>query len=116
MNYTKSNNSNNNDNIIEKESYDENKNDGGEDNYLQIEINFPNYPADEKIPLNWKAHEKEALKKNLLLYGYNRWNTIKSNSSNLLNNKTEQELKAYSNSFIRCIIQLIKDKKDIANF
>ena len=116
MNYIKSNNSNNNDNIIEKESYDENKNDGGEDNYLQIEINFPNYPADEKIPLNWKAHEKEALKKNLLLYGYNRWNTIKSNSSNLLNNKTEQELKAYSNSFIRCIIQLIKDKKDISNF
>ena len=43
-------------------------------------------------------------------------NTIKSNSSNLLNNKTVQELKAYSNSFIRCIIQLIKDKKDIATF
>ena len=34
MNYIKFNNSNNNDNIIEKESYDENKNDGGEDNYL----------------------------------------------------------------------------------
>ena len=34
MNYIKSNNSNNNDNIIVKESYDENKNDGGEDNYL----------------------------------------------------------------------------------
>ena len=43
-------------------------------------------------------------------------NAIKSNSSNLLNNRTVQELKAYSNSFIRCIIQLIKDKKDIANF
>ena len=61
------------------------------------------------MQLNWKAHEKE-------LYGYIGLNTIKSNSSNLLNNKTVQELKAYSNSFIRCIIQLIKDKKDIANF
>ena len=109
---------NNENNLIEKESYDENKNGEGDDNYLQniIEINFPNYPADEKIPLNWKAHEKEVLKKNLLLYGYNRWNTIKTNSSNLLNNKSDQELKAYSNSFIRCIIQLIKDKKDITNF
>ena len=48
MNYIKSNNSNNSDNIIEKEIYDENKNDGGKDNYLLIEINFPNYPEDEK--------------------------------------------------------------------
>ena len=48
MNYIKSNNSNNSDNIIEKEIYDENKNDGGKDNYLLIEINFPDYPADEK--------------------------------------------------------------------
>lgn len=119
MNYLNSNYSNNNENnLIEKDSNDENKNGERDDNYLQniIEINFPNYPADEKIPLNWKAHEKEILKKNLLLYGYNRWNTIKTNSSNLLNNKSDQELKAYSNSFIRCIIQLIKDKKDITNF
>ena len=74
---------------------------------------------DEKIPLNWKANEKEMLKKKLLLYGYNRWHTIRSNSSNLLNHKTDQELKAYSNSFIRCIIQLTKDnkdKKEINNF
>jgi len=83
------------------------------------EIQFPNYPADETIPLNWKANEKEMLKKKLLLYGYNRWHTIRSNSSNLLNHKTDQELKAYSNSFIRCIIQLTKDnkdKKEINNF
>ena len=84
-----------------------------------VDIEFPNYPADETIPLTWKANEKEILKKKLLLFGYNRWHTIRSNSSNLLNNKTDQELKAYSNSFIRCIIQLTKDnkdKKEITNF
>ena len=103
----------------DKDSFDENKNGGiNDENYMKnvIEISFPNYPANETIPLNWKTHEKEALKKNLLLYGYNRWNTIRTNSSNILNNKTDQELKAYSNSFIRCIIQLTKDKKEITNF
>ena len=113
------NNNNENNNIVEKDTYEENKNGAnGDENYMKNmeEIPFPNYPADEKIPLNWKNHEKEALKKNLLLYGYNRWNKIKENSSNLLINKTDQELKAYSNSFIRCIIQITKDKKDITYF
>jgi len=102
---------------INIENDNENLNDEnfGSNNDLQ----FPNYPADETIPLNWKANEKEILKKKLLLYGYNRWHTIRANSSNLLNNKTDQELKVYSNSFIRCIIQLTKDnkdKKEINNF
>ena len=112
------NNNGENNNLIDNGIFEENKNGEGEDKFLKNmdENQYPNYPPDEKIPLNWKAHEKEALKKNLLLYGYNRWNTIKANSSNLLNNKTDQELKAYSNSFIRCIIQLTKDKKDITNF
>lgn len=115
------NNTENNNSInfgVDRESYDENKNGAtNDDNYIKnTEIQFPNYPADETIPSTWKAHEKEALKKNLLLYGYNRWNTIRTNSSNTLMNKTDQELKAYSNSFIRCIIQLTKDKKEITNF
>ena len=100
---------NDDENIIAEENYGANNDD----------IQFPNYPADEKIPLTWKPNEKEILKKKLLLYGYNRWHTIRSNSSNLLNNKSDQELKAYSNSFIRCIIQLTKDnkdKKEINNF
>ena len=99
----------------------ENENDNiNDENYgSNNDLQFPNYPADETIPLGWKANEKEILKKKLLLYGYNRWHTIRSNSSNLLNNKTDQELKVYSNSFIRCIIQLTKDnkdKKEINNF
>ena len=98
----------------------ENDNEINEDNLeVNNDIQFPNYPADETIPLTWKPNEKEILKKKLLLYGYNRWHTIRANSSNLLNNKTDQELKAYSNSFIRCIIQLTKDnkdKKEINNF
>ena len=99
----------------------ENENDNiNDENYgSNNDLQFPNYPADETIPLSWKANEKEILKKKLLLYGYNRWHTIRSNSSNLLNNKTDQELKVYSNSFIRCIIQLTKDnkdKKEINNF
>ena len=100
---------NENENLINEENYGLNND----------EMQLPNYPADEKIPLTWKTNEKEVLKKKLLLYGYNRWHTIRANSSNLLNNKTDQELKAYSNSFIRCIIQLTKDnkdKKEINNF
>ena len=99
------------------ENENENINDGNFES--NNELQFPNYPADEKIPLTWKTNEKEVLKKKLLLYGYNRWHTIRANSSNLLNNKTDQELKVYSNSFIRCIIQLTKDnkdKKEINNF
>ena len=101
-------------NFMENDNNDENKK--YEDNKNIEEIQLPNYPADETIPLTWKAHEKDTLKKNLLLYGYNRWNTIKTNSSNVLINKSDQELKAYANSFIRCIIQLTKDKKDITSF
>ena len=92
----------------------------GNNNYYNLsnefELFYPKYPANETIPLSWKAFEKDILKKNILLYGYNRWNTIRTNSTGLLNSKTDQELKIYSNSFIRCIIKLSKDKKDIIHF
>ena len=53
--------------------------------------------------------------KDIYLNRYYCLENIKENGILLISsNKTDQELKAYSNSFIRCIIQLTKDKKENA--
>ena len=58
------NNNGENNNLIEKDSFEDNKN-VGDENYMKNinEIQFPNYTEDETIPLTWKVHEKVILKK-----------------------------------------------------
>lgn len=58
------NNNGENNNLMEKDSFEDNKN-VGDENYMKNinEIQFPNYTEDETIPLTWKVHEKDILKK-----------------------------------------------------
>ncbi len=77
------------------------------------DLRFPKcYSPDNSILKKWTIHEKDSLKKYLLLYGYNRWNKIRINSGGVLNEKTDLELKVMSNSFIRCIIELLPSNKE----
>ena len=64
--------------------------------------------------------EKETLKRYLLQFGYNRWKKIRKFSGStdkILVNKTDQEMKAFSNDFIRVLHDnLQEDKPDLKVF
>ena len=60
----------------------------------------------------WTAHEKDCLRKYILIYGYGRWKIIKTNSGGVLNDKSELEMKVFSNAFIRSIIELLTSEKN----
>ena len=68
----------------------------------------------------WTNMEKETLKKNLLLYGYGRWDKIKQSSKDnpgFLSNKDNKTLKAFANAFIRNIYQFIPyDKQELRKY
>ncbi len=59
----------------------------------------------------WTNHEKECLRKYLLIYGYNRLKIIKHNSRGVLSEIPEIELKIYSNAFIKIIIEYLPAEK-----
>lgn len=68
----------------------------------------------------WTNIEKDNLKKNLLLFGYDRWLKIRKASkdhSGFLVNKDDKILKAFSNGFIRNIYQFIPyDKQELRKY
>ena len=103
-------------NIINKNdtsSLENNLINGNENMKNLNDLRFPNnYPPDNSILKKWTIHEKFSLKKYILLYGYNRWNKIRINSGGVLNEKSNLELKVMSNSFIRCIMELLPSNKE----
>ena len=103
-------------NIINKSdilSLENNLINGNENMKNLNDLRFPNnYPPDNSILKKWTIHEKFSLKKYILLYGYNRWNKIRINSGGVLNEKSNLELKVMSNSFIRCIMELLPSNKE----
>ena len=64
--------------------------------------------------------EKETLKKHLLQFGYGRWKKIRKFSASqdkLLVYKSDREMKAFSNDFIRTLFQyLMAEKNDLKAF
>ena len=55
--------------------------------------------------------EKETLKKYLLQFGYGRWTKIRKFSSSqdkILMKKTDREMKAFSNDFIRTLFEYLQ--------
>lgn len=59
--------------------------------------------------------EKETLKKYLLQFGYGRWNKIRKFSKNhdkILKDKSDIELKAFANDFIRTLFEFVQNEKD----
>ncbi|CAI2387839.1 unnamed protein product [Moneuplotes crassus] len=68
----------------------------------------------------WTNIEKDTLKKNLLLFGYGRWEKVKKSSkesSGFLVKKDISYLKAFANGFIRNIYQYIPfDKSELRKY
>ena len=52
-----------------------------------IGLKVKNLPPDVGLSNKWTTHEKDCLRKYLLIYGYGRWNIIRSNSGGVLNEK-----------------------------
>jgi hypothetical protein len=59
----------------------------------------------------WTSHEKDCLRKYILIYGYGRWKIIKQNSGGVLSEKSELELKVFSNAFMKTIIEFLPQEK-----
>lgn len=76
-----------------------------------VDYKVPSRLPDTALTKKWTTHEKDCLKKFLLIYGYGRWNMIRVNSGGVLNEKNDLELKGFSNAFIKCIIDLLPPVK-----
>lgn len=76
-----------------------------------------NKKPDMALANKWTSHEKDSLRKYILIFGYGRWKIIKFNSGGVLVEKTEQELKVFSNAFIRTIIEFLPlEKSELKKF
>lgn len=77
-------------------------------------------PSTASNPHRWTVDDREQLKKLLLQYGYGRWKCLQRSSTLIggkLENKTIQEIKAYTNSFIRSLgMSLPPEEKDLQTF
>ena len=69
-------------------------------------------PANQTIYCSWSIHEKECLKKNLLIYGFGRWNIIREKSGSILKDKSDKEMKIFCISFIKCLIHHLYKESD----
>lgn len=59
--------------------------------------------------------EKETLKKYLLQFGYGRWRKIRKYSKNhckILKDKSDVEMKAFANDFIRTLFEFLQNEKN----
>jgi hypothetical protein len=59
----------------------------------------------------WTSHEKDCLRKYILIYGYGRWKIIKQNSGGVLSEKSEVEIKVFANAFIKTIVEFLPQEK-----
>lgn len=74
---------------------------------------------DYLLQKSWTSMEKETLKKYLLQFGYGRWNKIRKYSQSqdkILSKKSDIEMKAFSNDFIRTLFVYLQDDKDDLKF
>ncbi len=75
---------------------------------------------DKTLMAKWGSMEKETLKKYLLQFGYNRWAKIRKYSKNhckIIKDKSDQEMKAFANDFIRTLFEFVQNEKnELKNF
>lgn len=67
--------------------------------------------SDMLYPNKWTCHEKDCLRKYVLIYGYGRWKMLKQNSGGVLSDKPEMEIKIYSNAFVKTIVEFLPQEK-----
>ena len=76
---------------------------------------YPNHTL-QKV---WTSMERETLKKYLLQFGYGRWNKIREQSQSqdkILFSKSDTEMKAFSNDFIRTLFENLDSKNELRQF
>lgn len=73
--------------------------------------NTPAKMPDIALGNKWTNHEKDSLRKYILIFGYGRWKIIKHNSRGVLSEKPELELKVFSNAFLKVIIEFLPQEK-----
>lgn len=72
---------------------------------------------DYKLSNSWTIHEKDCLRKYVLIFGYGKWTTIQKNSAGVLNEKSQIEMRLFTNSFLRSLIELMpSERKDLKKF
>lgn len=83
-----------------------------------ITKDYPNTgKPDHKLSNSWTIHEKDCLRKYILIYGYGKWVVIQKNSAGVLSDKSHTEMRIFANSFIRTIIELMpSEKKELKKF
>eukprot|EP01022_Parablepharisma_sp_SALTPOND_P012336 TRINITY_DN1581_c0_g1_i1.p1 TRINITY_DN1581_c0_g1~~TRINITY_DN1581_c0_g1_i1.p1 ORF type:complete len:782 (-),score=65.59 TRINITY_DN1581_c0_g1_i1:72-2336(-) len=66
-------------------------------------------PAKKLMVTKWINEDREALKKLLMIHGYGRWEQIRNppGGEELLQDKGDVELIAYSNAFIKCLVEYL---------
>lgn len=65
-----------------------------------------------KLSNSWTIHDKDCLRKYVLIYGYGRWAQIQKSSGGVLNDKPINELRIFTNCFINTIIELLPSEKN----
>lgn len=84
----------------------------------------PNQVITTSVPTSsstkWSVDDHEQLKKLLLSYGYDRWNSIQRSSATMggkLDQKPLNEIKAYSNGYFRALgLALPEDETNLKLF
>lgn len=82
---------------------------------LDEKLRRPNAVIDKTLQAKWGSMEKETLKKYLLQFGYGRWKKIRNYSKThdkILKDKSDQEMKAFANDFIRQLFEYIQNEKN----
>ena len=77
------------------------------ENNLDSQKLLSNKIPDMTISKKWTIHEKDTLRKYLMIFGFNRWSVIKQSTTGILTEKSDVEMRAFANSFLRCIIDSI---------
>ena len=84
---------------------------------IRSDFKTPKKLPDMALGNKWTSHEKDCLRKYILIYGYGRWLIIKQNAGGVLSEKPEMEVKIFSNAFLKTIIEFLpQEKVDLRKF
>jgi hypothetical protein len=72
---------------------------------------------DLQLSNSWTIHEKDCLRKYIMIYGYGKWIQIQKSSGGILNDKPIAELRIFTNCFLKTICELLPlEKSELKRF
>lgn len=95
-----------------------NKNDNIEDENAYIgAVGLTEEQPDLILSNSWTIHEKDCLRKYIMIYGYGKWIQIQKSSGGVLNDKPIAELRIFTNCFLKTICELLPlEKSELKRF